>query len=242
VHKILGVGLVGGLALVFAGALRAEEPKDIIDKAIKAAGGAEKLAKFNCRTWSAKGKYYGAGAEIPYTATYAFQGPDKLRADIKDFVIIVLNGNKGWMKMGDDTIESDAEQLAEQKEVQHAGYVTTLLPLQDKGYALAPLGDVKVADRPAVGVKVSSKNHRDVNLYFDKNTNLLVKGEWTVKSQEEGGREVKQETLYGNYQDVQGAKFPMKITINRDGKVYVEGEYSNFKAVEKPDGKMFAKP
>ena len=241
-RRILSIGVAVGLALAFTSSLRADEPKQIIDKAIKAAGGEEKLAKFKCHTWTSKGIYYGAGNEIPYTADYAVQWPDKFRADIKGFLIIVLNGDKGWMKMGDNAMEMNADQLAEQKEVQHAGYVTSLLPVKGAGYTLAPLAEAKVADRPAVGVKVSSKGHRDVSLYFDKETNLLVKGEWIVKAQEEGDKEMTQETLYGNYRDVEGAKLPMKVTINREGKKYVEGENSDLKAVEKPDEKMFGKP
>ncbi len=244
-RNILNVGLVSALSFFVAGALRADEPKDLIDKAIKAAGGEEKLAKFNCHTWSAKGTYYGMGSEIPYTATYAVCWPDKFRVDIKDFMILVQNGDKAWVKMGEDTNEMNAEQLAEQKEVHHAGYVTTLLPLKrlkKDAYTLAPLGEVKVGDRPALAVKVSSKGHRDVRLYFDKETHFLVKGEWTVKAMEEGGKEVTQETLYSNHQDIQGAKIPMKMTIIRDDKKYVEAENSELKPVEKPDDKMFAKP
>jgi hypothetical protein len=242
VQKLLHVGLAIGLALAFTGSFRADEPKDIIDKAIKAAGGEEKLAKFKCYTWSAKGTYYGQGNESAYTATYAVQWPDKLRVDVKDVFILVLNGDKAWMKMGEEAAEMDAEQLAEQKEVQHAYYLTSLLPIKSGGYTLAPLGEVKIAERPAVGVKVSSKGHRDANLYFDKETNLLVKAEYTVKSREEGGKEVTQETLYGNYQDVQGAKIPMNINVNRDGKKYIETEYSEYKPVDKPDDNLFAKP
>ena len=86
-----------------------------------------------------------------------------------------------------------------------------LAVLKDKKYKLSPLGEVKVEGRDAVGVQVSCKGHKDVNLYFDKETNLLAKGEWNVKAQEQGGKEVMQETLYGDYKDVEGAKIPMKI-------------------------------
>ena len=72
---VLRVGLAAGLALALTGTLRAEEPKEIIDKAIKAAGGEEKLAKFKAHTWAAKGTYYGAGDGMPYTAEYAVQAP-----------------------------------------------------------------------------------------------------------------------------------------------------------------------
>jgi outer membrane lipoprotein-sorting protein len=242
VRNVLRVGVAAGLVLAFSGALRAEEPKEIIDKAIKAAGGEEKLAKFNARTWAAKGTYYGAGDGTAYTAEYAVQLPDKMRVEIKNVFTMVLNGDKGWMKMGDNAEEMNADQLTEQKENAHAGYVATLLPLKDRAYTLTALGDSKVGDRAVVGVKVSSKGHRDVNLYFDKDTNLLAKGEWTVKAMEEGGKEVTQETLYSDYKDVDGTKFPMKVVLNRDGKKYVESENSDVKAVEKLDDSLFGKP
>jgi hypothetical protein len=242
VRNVLRVGVAAGLVLAFSGALRAEEPKEIIDKAIKAAGGEEKLAKFKAHTWSAKGTYYGAGDGMPYTAEYAVQFPDKIRVEIKNVFTLVLNGDKGWMKMGENAEEMNADQLTEQKEQQHAGYVASLLPLKDKAYTLTALGDSKVGDRPVVGVKVSSKGHRDVNLYFDKDTNLLAKGEWTVKAMEEGGKEVAQETLYSDYKDVDGAKVPMKVALNRDGKKYVESENSDVKVAEKLDDSLFGKP
>src|SRR5205807_9694192 len=163
VRKILGVGLAAGLALAFAGALRADEPREIIDRAIKAAGGEEKLAKFKCHTWSAKGKYYGMGEGLDYTAEYAVQFPDKIKVEIKNVFTLVLNGDKGWMKMGDDAQEMNADQLAEQKEQQHANYVASLLPLKGEAYTLTALADSKVGDRPVVGVKVSTKGRRDVN-------------------------------------------------------------------------------
>jgi hypothetical protein len=242
VKNVLRVGMAVGLVFALTGALRAEEPKEIIEKAIKATGGEEKLAKFKAQTWAAKGTYYGAGEGQPYTAEYAVQLPDKIRVDIKNVFILVYDGDKGWMKMGDNAQEMTAEQLAEQKEQQHAHYITTLLPLKGQDYTLATLGDSKVGDHPVVGVKVSSKGRRDVNLYFDKDTNLLAKGEWTVKAMEEGGKEVMQETLYSDYKDVEGVKVPMKIVLNRDGKKYVESENSDVKPADKLDESLFGKP
>jgi len=55
------------------------------------------------------------------------------------------------------------------------GWVAMLAPLKDKAYTLAPIGEVKVEDRPALGLRVSRKGNRDINLYFDKKTYLRVK-------------------------------------------------------------------
>ena len=64
------VCLAAALVVLTAGAARAEEKADskaVIEKAIKAAGGEEKLAKFKAATFKMKGKWYGMGDGIDYT-------------------------------------------------------------------------------------------------------------------------------------------------------------------------------
>jgi hypothetical protein len=222
----------------------ADQARAIIDKAIKAVGGEEKIAKFKTQTWKNKGTYYGMGDGVPYTAIYAVSWPDKSRFEVEGgFIIVAINGDKGWMQaMGGEVHEFTKEEMVEQKDGQHHGLVTTLLPLKDKAYTLSLLDETKVADKPAVGVKVSCKDRRDVNLYFDKDSGLLVKSESKVKVPEEGNKEVNQETLYDDYQQVEGAWIAMKIAVFRDGKKYAEGENFDIKIVDKLDEKLFAKP
>jgi hypothetical protein len=223
---------VGFLALPFTTALRADDAdaaRAVIDKAIKAAGGEEKLAKFKSHTWKNRGTYYGMGVTdgVPYTANYAVAWPDKFRFEVEGgFMTLVLDGDKGWMQAMD----------------LYANGVTTLTPLKDKAFKLSLTGETKVNDKPALGIKVSHKDHQDVMLYFDKDSGLLVKSERKTKVPEEGNKEVTQETLYGDYQDIEGAKMSLKITILRDGKKFVEGENFDIKPVDKLDDKTFAKP
>jgi outer membrane lipoprotein-sorting protein len=241
----LGIALAGLVALTAANSIRADDEKQAratIDKAIKAAGGADKLAKYPGMIWKEKGKYYGMGDGVPYTGTYTMQGPDKTRMEIEGVFLIIVNGDKGWTQMGGETKAMSKEQLAEEKETRFAGWVSTLAPLNDKGFTLKPLGESKVEGEAAVGVKVSHKGHRDVQLYFSKKTGLLVKSEHTAKAMEQEGKDVKQEAFYSDYQDVSGTKRPMKVVIKRDGKPYVEAEHSDLKLVEKVDDKQFEKP
>ena len=245
-RHILSFLAVGFLAAQFTTPLRADDSdqaRAVVDKAIKAAGGEEKLAKFKSRTWVSKGTYYGMGDGIQYTANYALQAPDKFRFEVEGgFMTMVVDGDKGWMQMMGETREMNKDELAQQKEERYAFAVSSLTPLKGGDYKLSPLGETKVVDKPAIGVKVSHKDHQDVNLYFDKDSGLLVKMERKTKAQEEGNKEVTQEDIYSDYQDVGGAKMPMKLTILRDGKKYVEGEESDVKAVDKHDDKTFAKP
>ena len=100
---------------------------------------------------------------------------------------------------------------------------------------------MKVGDRPAVGVKVAHKGHRDVNLFFDAKTGLLLKTERPAKDTMTG-KEFTQTTLHDDYKEVEGIKHARKVTILRDGKKYVEGMSSDYKPQEKLDASTFAKP
>lgn len=231
--------LVAGAA---SGADDQASARAVIDKAIKAAGGEKNLAKFNAHTWKEKGTYHGMGEGVPYTGKYAVQWPGQFRMEIENVFIIVLDGDKGWISAQGTTKEMDKDQLAEQKEGLYAGWVTTLLPLKDKAFTLAPLGESRVENRPAVGIRVSRKDHRDVNLFFDKESGLLLKTERRARAEEQGGKEVTQEVYLQDYQKIEGANIPKKIVIKRDGKPFVEAENQDLKIADKLDKSVFAKP
>jgi outer membrane lipoprotein-sorting protein len=233
-----------GLLLVFTGAIHAEDNdcRAIIDKAIKAVGGEEQLAKYQAQTFTEKGTYYGEGAAQPYTGKYAVQFPDQFRMEIEGVFTIVLNGDKGWIAMGGNTQEMSKEQLAQQKESQYAGWVTMMLPLRkDKAFQLSSLGDSKVGDRPVVGIKVVHKGHNDVKMYFDKKNGLLLKSEYHYKDARTG-KDTEMVNTYENYKPFDGLKVPTKIDMKRDGTKFVEAEVEEVKPAEKLDANVFAKP
>jgi outer membrane lipoprotein-sorting protein len=241
------------LALPAAGAARAEEQaatRAVIEKAIQARGGEEKLAQMKAMTFRSKGKLYGMGEGTDYTGEWAIQPPDKIRFQInfeanvmKVTFLFVFDGKQGWLKINDNTIELDEDAVAEAKEDFHAGRVETLVPLlKDKRFELSPLGAGKVGDHETVGVRVTHKGHRDINLFFDKKTGLLLKNERMIKDQMMGGKERTQETLHSDFKDVKGVQQPMKLVIKRDGEKHVEGEITDFQTEDKIDDSVFAKP
>jgi hypothetical protein len=240
-----------GFAFVAAFALHAAEQDDakkIIDKAIKAHGGQEKLTKLKAVTMRLKGTIHSPGGDIPFTGEVVTQGVGQRRLALdaetngtKFTFVQVLNGDKGWQKINDDTQELSADQLAEAKEQAYESWAATLAPLDDKAFALSSLGEVKVEDRPAIGIRVSSKGHRDVNLYFDKELSVLVKSEIRVKD-EESGMEVNQESTYSDFKEIDGIKEPTKIVVKKDGKPFVEATVEQVKREEKADDSIFAKP
>ncbi len=214
----------------------------IIDKAIQAAGGAQNLEKYQGMRSEEKGTYYGMGEGLPYTASYVLKYPDKWRMEIQNVFLMVFDGEKGWIKAGGNVMDMDKDAIRSQKEEMHASEVMRQTPLKNKAFNFSLLGETKVGDKTAVGVKVASQGHQDVNLFFDKVSGLLVKAEYTIHSREHGYREVTQEILVSDYKEIDGIKSAMKFLINRDGKKFVEAEVTDLKYVEKLDDKEFAKP
>jgi len=250
-QHVCSVVLGAGFLFAVAAPARADEAdaKAIIEKAVKAHGGQANLDKYPGSTVTFKGKFYGLGEGLPMSGSVTSFGGNKQRVEIEIDVngmtipvLVVFNGEKGWNKVDKDTKELDKDELAEMKEETYAGWVTTLAPLlKDKQFKFSTIGDLKVDKITAVGVKVSSKGHRDVDLYFDKETGLLVKAETRVKD-DTSGQEVTEENFPSEYKDVQGVKQAMKFTVKRDGKPYLEGEAKDVKMIEKLDPDVFAKP
>jgi hypothetical protein len=243
------------VALIGVNAGRADDQaaaRAVVDKAIMAMGGEANLAKIKAATFKGKGKFYGLGGEgLDYTGDWAFQGIKQMRVLVDlDFMgqkvsqTVVLNSDKGWIKTGAMAAEMDKDVLAEQQEQSHANWVAYVNPAALKHHELSLVGEAQIDSRPAVGVRAVSKGHRDLNLYFDKETGLLLKGEWRVKDTQglQGGKEVTQEVFPSDYKEINGVKRAMKVIIKWDGKPYVDAEMSDFQFVDKLDDDVFAKP
>jgi zinc protease len=244
-RKTLGILIVGPLLLLLSGTAPAggdDDARAIVAKSIKATGGAAKMAKFKATTFKVKGTYYGMGDGLPFTGNYAVQWPMQLKMEIEGIFTIVVNGDKGWMKSGGVTNDMSKEELALQKHNQRAGWIATLLPLEDKAFDLTALGEVKVDKLTALGVKVTRKDYPEVKLYFDKATHLLIKAEFRSKSPEENYKDATLETYYSNFKEIDGVKVPTTVITKRDGKLYVESEVAEMKAAGKLDASMFDRP
>lgn len=225
-----------------------EEAASILQKAIQAHGGADKLAKQNAARARSRGTVEVEGMYVPFTAESAVQLPDqhktRLQLNLQGLsldLLQVLNGNQAWAGTPGQVKEIRGPLLEEMRESLYATRVQTLVPLlQDKAFTLAPVKPVTLAGRPAVGVKVVSPGHKDVTLYFDKENGLLLKSE--RRAFDGHGVEVFKETLYGDYKDVDGVKAATKVTTLHDGRKFMEGEVLELKFLDKIAPSEFSRP
>jgi len=232
-----------------AGLARAEnDPKAAVTKAIKATGGEEKLSKLKATKMKFKGTIDIMGNAAEFAAETVAQQPNQFRNEIKlDImgqsltIIQVLNKDKAWNSAMGQTMELEGENLEQIKEQAYGDYVESLVPLlTDKQFTLAAAGEDKVDGKSAVGVKVSAKGHKDVQLFFDKETGLLVKTK--KRGKDMGNNDIDVESYMSNFKDVSGVKVPTKILIKHDGQKFIEGEVSDVKLLEKVEDSTFEKP
>jgi hypothetical protein len=247
-RKARPVLLLAGLlaySAMRASAGGAADVKPIVDKALQALGG-EQFAKAHAATWKGQGKVRFMGQPFGYSGDWATQGPEQSRLTLRltlnnntiDYVKVVNAGGAG-VKINQTPFMTTRQDKEEMRAEAYWRWVVSLLPLRDKQFKLEPLGELEVGAYKTVGLKVSRKGRRPIDLYFDKETGVLVK---SIHAVMDNGKEVTQETLWSELKMQNGLLRPTQIVMTRDGQPYAEGELSDFQLVEKLDESVFTLP
>jgi hypothetical protein len=226
----------------------AADARAILDQAIKAHGGEATLGKFVAMYFKVKGTEFDGDMKTPISFEWFFQGDDKetgISYDENDKVIDVevVNGKEGWTKDSSRMTEAmSKERIESRQEEIYLNWATMFVPLKGEGYRLSALGETEVAGRKALGILVRHDKHTPLNLYFDKETHLLVKHLQKRKG-EDDGKEFTNEGVYSDYRTVQDTKQPFRAEISWDGVKTAELKVVEMKLYDKPlDEKLFAKP
>jgi hypothetical protein len=238
------------------------EAEAILDNAIKAAGGQEKLAKLTSFVLKMKRKSTprpDGGAALETVMDISYEFPNRKRTETsrdvggtKTTTLQILNGDKAWLSSRGTTRELTVDQAARLKTEPFPEFPVRQLPLyKGKGYKLAMLGESKVEEKRVLGIKVSAEGKADVKLFFDKDTCQLLKREYeisrtaqagtAVPAGTEGPNSITVQVLYEDYKESGGIRYPTKTRIQR-GQTTTEDEVVEFKVVDKFDEKTFAKP
>jgi acetyl esterase/lipase len=225
----------------------AEDVRTILEKAIKAHGGEAKLAKLRILSSKAKGTV-NFGSDVPFTQEIAWLGPDRLknsvtRKNTKPTTIAeTIVGDDGWSVHDGKTAPLGAVKRDDLRSQAYIRRLLLLTPLiQDKIYELSFLDEIRIDDRPAVGVLVSCTGERDVKLYFDADKGRLAKIERCV-SNDAGTKESVQEEIFSDYQEIEGVPTARKQVWLRDGKKALEMTFTDVRYPDHLDTDVFADP
>jgi hypothetical protein len=244
--RLLGVALTTAILFGTSGAARADDQdaKAILDKGIKALGGEEKLSKVDAFSWKSKGTINFQGNENETNGLFTAKGLTHYRRESSNdqfHIVVVLAGDKGWRKFGEDPMELDENGLANEKRSLYMQVIPmTLVAAKGTGFKYAAAGEDKVGDKPAAGVKITGPDGKDFTLYFDKESGLPVKMVATVAGFQ--GQDYTQETLFSDYKDFGGIKKATKVVVKRDGEPFITQELTEFKILDKVEPDAFAEP
>ena len=225
------------------------KPIDIVRKAVAAHGGEKNLSKYKAFTSKYKGTIDILGKEAAINGEVSMDEPEKFKNVINlDFngmqieVILVYDGEKLWRKVLGKTQEiTDEKEITEVQESLRAYWVAGLVPLLKGGYELSSVGEVKVKDKDAIGIRVSKKGQRDISLFFDKKTHMLVKTERRVVDTM-NAQEVTQTDYYQDYQPLNGVQVARRMVIHKDDKEFMNMEITESQLFAKLDKSHFEKP
>lgn len=240
------VALSAAAILVAAATAQAESAKEILDKAIAAHGGADVLKKYPAGKATTTGKINIMGLEVAMEGETIYQLPDlgrnKLTLDIggnKVKVVQVFNGGKVKVTANEMAAPLSDAMKDEVKEAFHLQSVQNLAPMLDnKAFEVSVIENAdKVKGKDVDGLLVKSKGHKDVKVFFDKKTSVLVKMERMGLNEVE--KEVKQEMIFLDFKKFDGILRPVKTELHMEGKLFMESEVTDYQHLEKIDKKEF---
>ncbi len=246
--------IVGAMALLLGGAAPASAQADaaraIIERAVQAHGGEERLAQNRAEKVRLRGTLYVPRGAYAFDAEVTAQLPGQMKTslEIRDrdgrtqtLVNLVNAGRLSIFVNGrrETKIDPAAQQdMLAKLELQSAYRLVPLL--RDRSFSLAPLGEIKVNERPTLGVRVTARGKPELRLYFDKELGLLVKTESFLD--DGAGKQVREENYLGDYKDVNGCKRFFKIAAYKEGKKVMDAEVIDVKYFERIDNGEFTRP
>jgi hypothetical protein len=234
--------------------------RSLIDEAIRAHGGESALAKWPVVTVKTEGIFHGY-ERTPvffFTDEQTMQGTEQFRSVLdgkitvpngkpspqKFRVVNVLDGKRGWIKIAGDGKQDSQEctpaQLTELQESAYVNWLITLLPLKGVGFTLTLTGEEKDHNRTLVGVRASSRGHRDVTLLFDKETRLLVKTE--TRATAGTGVEGKVVTVLSRHKEFQGIRRPTMWVVYYNDRSLMSHWVLDYRLSEQAEVDTFGKP
>jgi hypothetical protein len=241
-----------GLLVAWAAPAGAQDAaRAIVEQAVKAHGGEERLARARADKVKYRGTLFVPGAlPVPFVAETTVQLPSQYKTVMevtpakgdKHTFVHLVNGDKITLLVdGQPPRQTDPAALAELRDTMQLDRAARLVPLlQDRSYELGVLDEIKVNDRPAVGVRVAGRGRKELRLYFDKELGLLVKTEHLLD--DGNGKRVRLERYFGDFKDIGGYKRPLKVLALHDGKKVLEAEVFDVKYFDKIDDREFTPP
>ena len=158
--------------------------------------------------------------------------------------IILLVGSHGWMTMGPKVITLQNDGLAFYQNFNYGTTLSNLIPLLEEGFTMDKAPPANVRGKSCYSMIVKRAGRPNLNMFFEKDTDLLYKVEFRGRFVDSGLNFMPKETFveffFTDYQVIDGIKHWRRQEQWRDGKRYSELVLSDVRFLAKPDDALFA--
>jgi len=199
----------------------------IIEKAIAAHGGKDRLIAFQKRRMKTTGVLYIDDTKIAFAAELWEHLPNctkvvaHLKAgEVEQVETRVANNEKVWRKIdNDDAALAPKELQIGMRAGLYSRYIMTLVPiLENKGVNLKLLEESMIEKRRVLGVRVSGVDKEDIDLFFDAKSGYLVR--CITKPSDPSFKGSALEELFSEFKDFEGLKCPTQSIAYYGGKKF----------------------
>jgi len=224
-------------------AARGQTADEIVNKAVAARGGAEKIKAIQSERVSGR-VTFGPGLEGTLVAE--LKRPHKLRVEIEiegNKIIRVFDGKSAGWVVNPFAEKKDAQPMSVEdlKSVsEESDFDGPFIDYKAKGNQIELVGKEELEGKSAFRVKMTNKNG-DVRFYlFDATTFLPVKWEETRTVE---GKDVPWESFFSDYREVNGVKYAFKIDSDSPGTDLKQSVLAEKIEINAPiEEERFAKP
>jgi hypothetical protein len=220
-------------------------PEQIVNKAIHAYGGANKLEGLTGFMEKSRTDYAGGPT---WTRETTVQLPGRYRSEIKvgpkTRSLVVIDGDHGWLKFGGDVTPYPPTfvKSMQQDTIPYRG-PRSILRLQARQKNpkchFSTAGESTIDGHPAIGLCMKLDGGPQETWYFDKESGRLLQEESRIANFE--GPDTVTVTTYSDYQTIEGFPVARKETTQRDGKPSSTTQVIEFQVMT-PSPAAFAKP
>src|SRR5579864_2789835 len=202
----------------------AEKAKNQIELAIRAHGGDNLARMRNYLICRQTGK-----SNVEQQAPFATDREWQIAFPVRIYATVIVpnqttyvwsNPSGGWWRTGASTSELPGELLEDLQTQLYIFSLFTLTPLRDPQLVLKPLPDTSVGGKPAKAIKVMQKDHPQIELDFDAQSNLLVRMFLRRKLPHVGA--IEHQILLSDHKRFEGIQLPTRWVEINDGSVKMD--------------------
>jgi hypothetical protein len=220
----------------------------MIERAIIAHGGQQRLSSVRADKVKFKGTLHLGSSSVPFIDESTIQAPEQFKSVVRinegtrtRTIVHILDGPKATITVDDQPQVVPGSLVAQMRQTLQLDQAMKLVPLLlDPAFHIEHTGEYQYNGRVVVGVRVTGRGQRDLRLYFDRETALLVKSDFLLDGP--GGKDVRQEAFYSEYRDVGGYLRPGRVIVFRDGKKVMESELVEARHFDHIDPREFQGP